>query len=46
MTNGMQLYGEPRVDHAEGMYLWDVEGNRYLDFFGGISRSPSGTATR
>ena len=38
VTNRMQLYGdEPlAVDRAEGMYLWDVEGNRYLDFFGGI----------
>lgn len=24
------------VDHAKGQYIWDVEGNRYLDFFGGI----------
>ena len=23
------------VDHAEGVYKWDVDGNRYLDFFGG-----------
>src|SRR5690606_2583229 len=34
----LQLYGdEPlAVDRASGMYLYDVEGNRYLDFFGGI----------
>lgn len=34
----MLYYGdEPlAVDHAKGNYLWDVEGNRYLDFFGGI----------
>ena len=34
----LQLYGdEPlAVDRAEGMYVYDVEGNEYLDFFGGI----------
>ncbi len=30
-------YTEPlALDHGEGLYVWDVEGNRYLDFFGGI----------
>ena len=30
-------YREPLVaDHASMQYLWDVEGNKYLDFFGGI----------
>src|SRR5579862_1903976 len=30
-------YAEPLVaDHAQGQHLWDIEGNRYLDFFGGI----------
>jgi 4-aminobutyrate aminotransferase-like enzyme len=30
-------YSEPLVaDHAEGKYVWDLEGQRYLDFFGGI----------
>jgi 4-aminobutyrate aminotransferase-like enzyme len=30
-------YVEPLVaDHAQGQYLWDSEGRRYLDFFGGI----------
>jgi 4-aminobutyrate aminotransferase-like enzyme len=24
------------TDHASMQYLWDVEGNKYLDFFGGI----------
>ena len=24
------------VDHAKDQYIWDVDGNRYLDFFGGI----------
>jgi alanine-glyoxylate transaminase/(R)-3-amino-2-methylpropionate-pyruvate transaminase len=38
VTSRMQLYGdEPlAVERASGMYLWDVEGNEYLDFFGGI----------
>jgi 4-aminobutyrate aminotransferase-like enzyme len=30
-------YQHPLVaDHASMQYLWDVEGNKYLDFFGGI----------
>ncbi len=30
-------YSEPLVaDHAQGKYVWDIEGRRYLDFFGGI----------
>src|ERR1700733_13388202 len=30
-------FREPLVaDHASMQYVWDVEGNRYLDFFGGI----------
>jgi 4-aminobutyrate aminotransferase-like enzyme len=30
-------YAEPLVaDHAQGQHIWDIEGNRYLDFFGGI----------
>ena len=30
-------YENPLVaDHASMQYLWDIEGNRYLDFFGGI----------
>lgn len=24
------------VDHAKGQYIWDLDGKRYLDFFGGI----------
>ena len=24
------------IDHGEGMYVYDPEGNKYLDFFGGI----------
>jgi len=30
-------YGEPlAIERGEGMYLYDPEGNKYLDFFGGI----------
>ncbi len=30
-------YEEPLVvDRGEGMHVWDLDGNRYLDFFGGI----------
>src|SRR5881275_83589 len=30
-------FSEPLVtDHASMQYLWDIEGNKYLDFFGGI----------
>ncbi len=36
--SSMLYYGDApiAVDHAKDQYLWDVEGNRYLDFFGGI----------
>ena len=31
------LYAEPiSIERGEGGYIWDVEGNRYLDFFGGV----------
>ncbi|HUI42268.1 MAG TPA: aspartate aminotransferase family protein [Terriglobia bacterium] len=30
-------YSDPLIaDRAQGHYLWDLEGRRYLDFFGGI----------
>ena len=34
----LQLYGDDplAVERAAGMYLYDVAGNEYLDFFGGI----------
>ncbi|MGH9433555.1 MAG: aspartate aminotransferase family protein [Terriglobia bacterium] len=33
----VNYFKEPLVaDHAQGHYLWDTEGKRYLDFFGGI----------
>ncbi len=31
------LHSEPvSIDRGEGSYVWDVEGNRYLDWFGGV----------
>ncbi|MFF2849010.1 aspartate aminotransferase family protein [Streptomyces sp. NPDC058001] len=30
-------YAEPiEITHGEGRYVWDADGTRYLDFFGGI----------
>jgi 4-aminobutyrate aminotransferase len=30
-------YAEPiSIDRGEGSWVWDVEGNKYLDFFGGV----------
>ncbi len=35
--NHILYYTEPLpLDHGEGLYVWDVEGHKYLDFFGGI----------
>lgn len=31
------LHGEPlSIDRGEGSYVFDLEGNRYLDYFGGV----------
>jgi 4-aminobutyrate aminotransferase len=31
------MYSDPiSIDRGEGSYVWDLEGNRYLDFFGGV----------
>jgi 4-aminobutyrate aminotransferase len=30
------------LNHGEGRYVWDAEGKRYLDFFGGILTTISG----
>lgn len=39
------LYLEPiSIDHGAGSYVWDVEGTRYLDFFGGILTTMIGHA--
>lgn len=35
--NHILYYTDPMpLEHGEGLYVWDVDGNRYLDFFGGI----------
>ncbi|MBE7469880.1 MAG: aspartate aminotransferase family protein [Anaerolineae bacterium] len=35
--NHLLYYTEPLpLDHGDGMYVWDVEGHKYLDFFAGI----------
>lgn len=31
---------------AEGVYFWDREGNKYLDFYGGMPLFQSATRTR
>ncbi len=38
-------YDQPiSLERGEGRHVWDVEGNRYLDFFGGILTTMSGHA--
>ena len=38
LPNWLALYYDPPIsfDRGEGRHVYDVEGNRYLDFFGGI----------
>ncbi|MFF0624342.1 aspartate aminotransferase family protein [Streptomyces sp. NPDC004296] len=38
MPSWLSLYYERPLEltHGEGRHVWDAEGNRYLDFFGGI----------
>ena len=38
LPNWLSLYYDPPIsfDHGKGRHVFDVEGNRYLDFFGGI----------
>ncbi|MCY4067572.1 MAG: aminotransferase class III-fold pyridoxal phosphate-dependent enzyme [Acidimicrobiaceae bacterium] len=39
------LYRDPvSIDRGEGGYVWDVEGARYLDFFGGVLTTMIGHA--
>ncbi|MBE7190408.1 aminotransferase class III-fold pyridoxal phosphate-dependent enzyme, partial [Jatrophihabitans endophyticus] len=42
----MDNYGTPPValDHGDGVYVWDVDGRRYLDFVAGIAVSSLGHA--
>lgn len=37
-------YGEVEVSHGEGVWLYDLEGNRYLDFTSGIAVTNTGHA--
>lgn len=46
-SNALQSnYGQPIIslDHGLGAEVWDVEGNRYLDFLGGIATNILGHA--
>jgi len=39
------LYDDPiSIERGEGSYVWDVEGRRYLDFFGGVLTTMIGHA--
>src|SRR3954464_363414 len=42
----MRNYGTPPIalDHGSGVRVWDVDGNEYLDFVGGIAVSSLGHA--
>lgn len=41
--NHLLYYKKPLpLDRGEGLYVWDVEGNKYLDFFGGILTTIAG----
>ncbi|PLS31240.1 acetylornithine aminotransferase [Bifidobacterium margollesii] len=42
----MNVFGTPLrvMDHGEGAHLWDVDGNEYLDFLGGIAVNALGYA--
>ena len=42
----MPNYGTPplALDHGDGVRVWDVDGNEYLDFVGGIAVSSLGHA--
>ena len=44
LPDWMALYYEEPISivDGEGRYVWDAEGNRYLDFFGGILTTMSG----
>ena len=42
----MNVFGTPLrvLDHGSGSHVWDVDGNRYLDFFAGIAVNSVGYA--
>lgn len=35
-------YSPVTVDHGEGIYIWDTDGNRYMDFTSGIAVTNTG----
>jgi 4-aminobutyrate aminotransferase len=46
LPSWLSLYYEApiSIERGEGRHVWDVEGNRYLDFFGGILTTMTGYA--
>ena len=39
------LYEQPiSIDRGEGSWVWDLEGNRYMDWFGGVLTTMVGHA--
>lgn len=42
VANGVSMIHPIAVEHAENAKIWDVEGNEYLDFAGGIAVLNSG----
>ena len=46
MSNLMNTYGRLPVefDHGQGVWLWDKEGNKYLDALAGIAVNAVGHA--
>ena len=45
--NHLLYYNEPLpLDRGDGMYVWDIEGNKYLDFFAGILTTSVGYNNR
>ncbi len=42
----MNVFGTPLrvMDHGEGVRVWDVDGNEYLDFLAGIAVNSLGYA--
>ncbi|MFT8531622.1 acetylornithine transaminase [Bifidobacterium aquikefiri] len=42
----MHVFGKPLrvLDHGKGTHVWDVDGNEYLDFLGGIAVNSVGYA--
>ena len=41
---GFRPAGQVMVDKASGDYIWDVDGNKYIDFQNGWATNPIGNA--